>query len=114
MKAVGQYLLAVVASVIVVGAIAWAFVDVAGRNTVLASAAAVVAVQMSAFLITRFFQKQNVLLGWGLGSVLRMVALVLYAVVVARLWRAPVTPALLSFVAMLFVTTVLEPVFLRR
>jgi hypothetical protein len=96
------------------GALAWAFTDAAGHRVVLASAAIEFAVQVLAFTVARLLQPRNLLLGWGLGSVLRLVALVVYAVVVARLWRAPLTPALLSFAAFLFVTTVFEPVFLKR
>jgi hypothetical protein len=66
---------------------------------VLASACLALAVQMIAFAMARLLQPRHLLLGWGLGSVLRLVALVLYAIVVAKLWRAPITPALLSFVA---------------
>jgi len=114
MKAFGQYLSVVVGGIVVVGAIAWAFTDSAGRQTVLVSAAAAVVVQMAAFSVTRALRERHLMLGWGLGSLLRFGALVLYAVIVARLWRAPVAPALLSFVGMLFVTTVVEPVFLKR
>ena len=71
-------------------------------------------VQMVAFAIARPFRQKRVFLGWGLGSLLRLFSLVLYAVVVARLSRAEIAPALLSFVGMLFVTTVVEPIFLNR
>ena len=54
------------------------------------------------------------LLRWGLGSILRLLAVVLYGVVVAKLLPHSLAPALLSFVAFLFLTTVVEPVFLRR
>jgi hypothetical protein len=113
-KAFGQYLAAVLGGIVVVGTVAWAFTDSAGRQTVLASAALALVVQMGAFAVTRTMRERHLMLGWGLGSVLRVVALVLYAVIVARLWRAPVAPALLSFVGILFVTTVVEPVFLKR
>jgi hypothetical protein len=114
MKAFGQYFLALVAGVALVGLVAWAFTDEAGRQTVLVSAGVAVVVQMAAFAITRSMREKQLWLGWGLGSLVRAISLVLYAVIVARLWRAPVTPALLSLVGMLFVTTVLEPIFLKR
>jgi hypothetical protein len=103
-----------VIAIALIGAIAWAFTDAAGHQVILASAAIALVVQLMAFTVARLLQPRNVLLGWGLGSVLRLVVLVVYAVVVAKLWRAPLTPALLSFVAFLFVTTVFEPVFLKR
>ena len=114
MRSFGLYALSCLLIVAILGAVAFAFAGPAGRQVVLASAALAFAVQMTAFAIARLLQRQNLLLGWGLGSVLRLVALVLYAVVVAKLWRAPITPALLSFAAFLFVTTVVEPIFLKR
>jgi hypothetical protein len=114
MRAYGEYLLALVAGVGLAGLVAWAFTNEAGRQTVLVSGGVAVVVQLAAFAVARALREKQLLLGWGLGSLLRLVALVLYAVVVARLWRAPITPALLSFVGMLFVTTVVEPIFLKR
>ena len=114
MKAYGQYFLALVAGVGLAGALAWAFTDAASRQVVLVSAGVAVVVQMAAFAVARSLRDKQLLLGWGLGSLLRLISLVLYAVIVARLWLAPITPALLSFVGMLFVTTVVEPIFLKR
>lgn len=114
MRGFAEYVAACLVISALIGAIAWAFTGPAGRQAVLVSASLAVAVQMIAFAIARLMQPRHLLLGWGLGSVLRLVTLVLYALVVARLWRAPMTPALLSFAACLFATTVVEPVFLRR
>jgi len=109
-----QYAASCVAAVVVIGAIAWVLTEGAGRQVVIASACLALVVQLVAFGVARQLQPRHLLLGWGLGSVLRLVTLVLYAIIVARLWRAPLTPALLSFVGFLFVTTVFEPLFLRR
>ena len=114
MRAFGEYLAAVLGGIAVVGTVAWVFTDGAGRQTVMVSAVLALVVQMTAFAVTRAMKERHLMLGWGLGSLLRFGALVLYAVIVARLWRAPVAPALLSFVGILFVTTVVEPVFLKR
>lgn len=114
MKSWILYAAGCVVAIALIGAIAWAFTDAAGHATILVSAAIALAVQVTAFTVARLLQPRHLLLGWGLGSVLRLVVLVIYAVVVARLWGAPLTPALLSFVAFLFVTTVFEPVFLKR
>jgi hypothetical protein len=108
------YAASCVIAIALIGAVAWAFTDAAGQQTILVSAAIALGVQLTAFTMARLLQPRHLLLGWGLGSVLRLVVLVIYAVVVARLWRAPLTPALLSFVGFLFVTTVFEPVFLKR
>ena len=50
----------------------------------------------------------------GIAAFLVGIALVVYGVIVAKLWQAPVMAALLSFVTFLFVTTVVEPLFLKR
>jgi len=114
MRGFVEYATACILSIAIIGAIAWTLSSPDARSMVLASAALAFAVQLVAFGVARAMQRQNLLLGWGLGSVLRLVVLVLYAVVLARLLRAPVAPALLSFAAFLFVTTVVEPIFLKR
>ena len=114
MKTFALYALICLVIVTVIGGVAWALTDPAGRSVVIVSACLAFAVQMVAFAVVRVMQPRHLMLGWGLGSVLRLVALVLYAVVVAKWWRAPITPALLSFVAFLFATTVVEPIFLKR
>ena len=114
MKAGLLYAASCVVAVALLGAIAWAFVDPQGRQVLVVSAALAVAVQVVGFTIARLLVRRNMMLGWGLGSALRLVSLVIYAVVVARVWGAPLTAALLSFVGFLFVTTVFEPIFLKR
>lgn len=114
MKPFAQYGAVCLVIITVIGAIAAAFTGREGRQAILASAALALVVQLVAFTVARLLQPRHLLLGWGLGSVMRLIALVLYAVVVAKLWRAPITPALLSFAAFLFATTVVEPVFLKR
>ncbi len=109
-----QFLSAVGVVVLVVGAVAWAFTDGAGRQTILVSGGLTMVVQGATFAIARSMRSANPMVGWGLGSLVRLGSLVLYALVVARLWHAPVTPALLSYAAMLFVSMVVEPVFLKR
>ena len=114
MKPFAQYAGTCLAIIALVGAVSWALVSETGRQALMVSAALAFAVQAISFGITRLVQRQNFLLGWGLGTLLRFVALVLYAVVVAKLWQAPLTPALLSFAAFLFLTTLVEPLFLKR
>ena len=114
MKTFTLYALISLGIVLVIAGIAWAFTPPSGHPAIVASACLAFAVQMVAFAIVRLMQPRHLMLGWGLGSVLRAVALVLYAIVVAKFWRAPITPALLTFVAFLFATTVVEPIFLKR
>jgi hypothetical protein len=113
-KAGTLYTSSCIIAVALLGAIAWAFLDEPARQAMMLSAGIAVAVQVVAFTMARLLLRKNVMLGWGLGSVLRLVVLVLFAVVSARTARATMTPALLSFVGFLFVTTVIEPIFLKQ
>lgn len=101
-------------AIALLGAIAWSFVDAPARQAMLVSAGIAVAVQVIAFTMARLLLRKNVMLGWGLGSALRLVVLVAFAIIMATTARAMLTPALLSFVGFLFVTTVLEPIFLKQ
>ena len=118
MRAFALYAASCLVIVALLGAIAWGVTDGGdgapeAHRVILVSAALAIAVQLVAFAAALLLRRRNLMLGWGLGSVLRFVVLVLFALAVASLWRAALAPALLSFVAFLFVTTVVEPIFLR-
>jgi len=77
------------------------------------SAAFAVAVQLAAFGLTRVTQPANVIAGWGAGMLLRVMALAVYALLVVKALGLAMGPALLSLAGFFFVTTLLEPVFLK-
>ncbi len=77
------------------------------------SAAFAVAVQLAAFGLTRATQPANVIAGWGAGMIIRLAALAVYALPVVKSLGLPMGPALLSLATFLFVTTLIEPVFLK-
>lgn len=114
MRPFASYLATAIAGIALVGYAVWIFTEPTVRSSILVSAGLALAIQMAAFAIARSLRHRHVLLGWGLGSVLRLIALVLYAVFIARLWRPSLSPALLSFAAFLFVSMLVEPVFLKR
>lgn len=114
MRGLAEYAASCVLLVAIAGGLCAIFLRAPAMNAVLISAALAVGVQVVAFLVARSFRARNLLLGWGLGSGLRVLALVAYAIVIAQSARAPIAPALLSFAAFLFLTTVVEPVFLKR
>ena len=114
MKAFVLYAAACVIVVALLGAIAWSFLDERGRSAMVTSAGLAVAVQLVAFGVARGLRSRNVMLGWGVGSVLRLVVLVVYALVAAKMTQVALTPALVSFVGFLFATTVIEPIFLKQ
>jgi hypothetical protein len=79
------------------------------------SAIVVVVVQLVAFAIARQMGPKNALAGWGIGALLRFMTLVVYALIVAKLvTTVPLTAALVSMAALFFLTTLLEPLLLKR
>jgi hypothetical protein len=77
------------------------------------SAAVAVAVQLAAFGLTRATQPANVIAGWGAGMIIRLAALAVYGLLGVKSLGLPMGPALLSLAAFFFVTTLIEPVFLK-
>ena len=112
MTRIAQYL-ALCAVMIVLLALLTTAVTAGASQAIWASASLAFVVQVIAFTLARRVPPERLMVGWGMGAVLRMISVVLYGVVVAKVWGAPIAPALLSFVGFLFVTTVVEPVFLK-
>jgi hypothetical protein len=69
-------------------------------------------VQMLTFFIARRMAKRNLLVGWGLGSVLRLVTLAVYALVGAQALGLPRPAALVGFTVILFASMLVEPLLL--
>ncbi len=72
-----------------------------------------VIVQVIALLLMMRFKGEGFLLGWGIGTLLRLVTLMAYALGIAPALGFPLTPALLSLVAVFFVTMLIEPFLLN-
>jgi hypothetical protein len=113
-KGLGLYMASCLGIIAVVGAVAWVLTEPRQHNAIVLSAGLVLLVQFLTFSIARLAQPQNLMVGWGLGGIVRLLALVLFGVVIAKLWRDALVPALLSFAGFLFLTTVVEPLFLKR
>ncbi len=78
------------------------------------SAVIALVVQVLSFAIAKPFVATNPIAGWGLGSLLRMLVLVLYATVGTKALALSAGPALMSLVGFLFVTMLVEPLFLKQ
>ena len=78
------------------------------------SAALALAVQLASFLILHAMRGQGMMIGWGLGSLLRFAALITYGFLAAGALGLPLSAALFSLAAFLFATSILEPVMLER
>ena len=88
--------------------------DPAGRSAVVASGILALVTQMFAFAAVRLASPENVMSGWGIGILLRFVVLVGWGFVAPKAFGLPLAPALMSLAAFLFVTSLAEPVFLKR
>jgi hypothetical protein len=51
---------------------------------------------------------------WGAGSLVRLLTLVVYALLVVKTFGLSPAPALLSMAVFFFLSTLVEPLFLRR
>lgn len=84
----------------------------AERKAVLIGALLAGVVQLAAFGMLQWFGRDNALVGWGLGAILRGTVLVIYGLVFARMFGLPLTAALVSFSVFLFVCMLLESLML--
>ena len=103
-------------AVIVAGAgalLALAFTSDAERHAIWVSAWIAAGVQLFAFAIARLTMRTNVIAGWGLGALLRMAALAVYAVVFIKLLGLASGAALISLATFFFLTTLIEPLLLK-
>lgn len=82
------------------------------KQALLTSLAFGLVIQLVAFVVARSVGREKIMIGWGLGSLLRLVALAAYAWVVVPALGLPMAPALLSLAAVFFVTMLIEPLLL--
>jgi hypothetical protein len=76
------------------------------------SAAVALVVQVLTFAIARRSSHQSVIIGWGVGALLRFLALVLYAALVAPALGLQLSAALVSLFVFLFTSMLVEPFLL--
>lgn len=87
--------------------------DPASQHAVTVSAWVAFFVQILTFGICRLVATQNLIAGWGIGTLLRFATVGVWAFLgIKALGLAP-SPALLSLVTFFFVSTVIEPLFLN-
>jgi hypothetical protein len=78
------------------------------------SAAVAAVVQISAFAVTRSMISHNLVAAWGAGALVRLLTLLVYGLLAVKVLALSPMPALLSLVLFFFLSTLLEPLFLRR
>jgi hypothetical protein len=112
MKA-GAYFAVATAALIGIGyfLLQLSFKSPAEHRAIQISALLALAVQIATFVIGRKASK-NMMVGWGIGTLVRVLAVVLYAFIVAPAYALPMTAALISLVIFLFVSMLVEPLLL--
>jgi hypothetical protein len=107
-----------VVTIALVAIAAWvltlALTDAGAASAIGISATVAVVVQIAAFAATRSMAPKNIIAAWGMGALVRMMTLFVYALVAVKVFGLPAVPALISFAVFLFLSTLLEPLFLRR
>ena len=83
------------------------------RRAIIASALVAFVVQLLAFAVVKLAAEKNVIAGWGVGAILRFLVFVVYALVLVRALGLPSSPALISMALFLFLSTLVEPLFLN-
>ena len=101
-----------------IGILAWAVTagagDAAFDRAVWAGAVIAVLVQVGSFAVVWPIVAKNPIAGWGVGSLIRFGAVLVHGFAGVKVLDLVMGPALLSLVAFLFVTMLVEPFFLKR
>lgn len=114
MKAIALFAAVSLAIIVAVGGImSLVYTGPGDHRAIGISAAIAFVVQMFAFAIARLVARENVIAGWGVGALMRMVVLGVYALVIVKALALPVGPALLSLAAFFFLSTLVEPLLLN-
>ncbi len=110
------FLLFAVISLVLISAAAWAlalYFDAPGESRAIWVTAVVAwVIQLFTFVIAKKSATTNVIAGWGVGAVLRMLSLGAYALVIVKAFDMPPTAPLFLFV-FFFVTMLPEPLLLN-
>ena len=106
------------ATLALIGLVAWLLtfaLNGPGAMSAIGLSAAVAAiVQIAAFAMTKSMMTRNVMAGWGAGSLVRFLTLFEYGLLAVKVLGLAPVPALISLVLFFFLSTLLEPPFLRR
>ena len=114
MKGLLAFLVASTAIIAGAGAVlALVYETAAERHAIFVSAIVAAVVQLFAFAAVRLAPRDNVIAGWGLGALARMLALGVYALVLVEALGLASGAALISLATFFFLTTLIEPLLLK-
>jgi hypothetical protein len=113
--AVGRYALVIVAIIALVAWMLTLALSGPGATSAIGVSAVVAAlVQIAAFAVTKSMMSRSVIAGWGAGSLVRFLTLFVYGFLAVKVLGLAPVPALVSLALFFFLSTLLEPLFLRR
>ena len=113
MKAIGLFALATACLILALGwVLGLVFTGAADARALWMSAAVAFVVQLFGFALARMSMRSNVIAGWGVGMLLRLLTLGVYAFVIVPALALPSGAALIALVTFFFVSTLVEPLFL--
>lgn len=72
------------------------------------------AVHLGSFVAARLLKRHSVLGAWYVGSLMRVVTLVVYGVMAAKALALPMAPSLIGCATFLFLPTLIEPLLLLK
>ena len=104
----------IVVTAVVGSLLALAFSGPRDAAAIRLSAIVAIVVQLTAFAVTQAIAQRNLIAGWGAGSLLRFTTLVVYALLAVKVLALPPVAALVSLATFFFLSTLVEPLFLRR
>ena len=84
------------------------------RSAVRASALVALVTQLLAFAVAKGGARKNVIAAWSAGAALRLFVVVAWGITAVRALQLPAEAALVSVAALLFASTLIEPLFLGR
>jgi hypothetical protein len=109
------YAVAAVASIVAAGwLLALGFTGPGDAAAIRLSAIVAIVVQLVAFAVTKAIAQRHLIAGWGAGSLLRFLTLGVFALLAVKVLGLPPVAALVSLATFLFLSTLIEPLFLRR
>jgi hypothetical protein len=109
-----RYAVATIGAVLAIGALlSLVFRRPGDAAAIWLSAAIAVAVQLAAFPLGRLAGVNNVMARMGTGALLRLLTILVYAFLVAKVLMLPLAAALVSMAACFFLTTLLEPLLIK-
>jgi hypothetical protein len=104
-------------SLVIIALFGWmlmyAFPTAPDAHAIVVSAVIAYVVQVVSFAIAREWAATNVIAGWGLGMLIRLFVLAIYALIGVKALGLQLTPALASLAVFFFVSTLAEPVLLK-